>query len=135
MSNKYTHERIQRRAKCLQWLPDNTEAVMSFLARSGCIGELYREGQYILIKQDGCFATSIKHGTWILTGEDSALRFYNDKQHKLMYRPIVKDDELERLRAFAREILNLECPGFQAWQKKCIAEKYGIDVEALRAAV
>lgn len=43
-----------------------------------------------------------------------------------------QNDELERLRAFARDILNLECPAFQSWQKKCVAGKHGITVDILK---
>ena len=44
-----------------------------------------------------------------------------------------QNDELERLRAFARDVLRLDCPGFQAWQKACVAEKHGITEEYLKA--
>ena len=104
MKNKYNYERIPRRAECLQWDGKNTDEILGFLAKNSIIGELYRGNEYILIKQDGCIATSIRHGIWILKGEDGVIRYYSDSQHKLMYRPI--SDELERLRAFAREILD-----------------------------
>lgn len=45
-------------------------------------------------------------------------------KYALMYRPI--NDELERLRAFAREILDLGCPQFQRYQKEGIAVKHSI---------
>lgn len=106
MNNNWTHERIPRRADCLQWDGKNTDEILGFLAKNLIIGELYCGNEYILIKQDGCIATSIKHGIWILKGEDGVIWYYSDSQHKLMYRPI--DDELERLRAFAREIIE-EC--------------------------
>ena len=103
MKNNYNYERIPRRAECLQWDGKNTDEILGFLAKNSIIGELYRGNEYILIKQDGCIATSIRHGIWILKGEDGVIRYYSDSQHKLMYRPI--SDELERLRAFAREII------------------------------
>ena len=103
MIPNYTHERIPRRAECLQWDGKNTDEILGFLAKNSIIGELYRGNEYILIKQDGCIATSIRHGIWILKGEDGVIRYYSDSQHKLMYRPI--SDELERYKAFAREII------------------------------
>ena len=105
MNNDWTHERISRKAEAHQWDGANTDHILGFLARNSIIGELYRDNEYILIKQDGCIATSIKHGIWILKGEDGVIRFYSDAKFRLMYRPI--DDELERLRAFAREVIKL----------------------------
>ena len=103
MIPNYTHERIPRRADCLQWDGKNTDEILGFLAKNSIIGELYRGNEYILIKQDGCIATSIRHGIWILKGEDGVIRYYSDSQHKLMYRPI--SDELERLRAYMLDTL------------------------------
>ena len=126
-----THERISRKAECIKWDGQNTVAVMGMLARNAMIGELYRGGEFILVYHDGGMLTSLNRGTWVLIGEDERVRFYSDADMQMMYRPI--NDELERLRAFARDILNLECPEFQSWQKKCIAGKHGITVDILKA--
>ena len=119
MSHEYNYERIPRRAECLQWDGKNTDEIFGFLAKNSIIGELYRGNEYILIKQDGCIATSIRHGIWILKGEDGVVRYYSDSQHKLMYRPI--SDELERLRAFAREVI--DCDSYGTYS---LALEYGI---------
>lgn len=127
MKNKYNYERIPRRAECLQWDGKNTDEILGFLAKNSIIGELYRGNEYILIKQDGCIATSIRHGIWILKGEDGVIRYYSDSQHKLMYRPI--SDELDRLRAFKLDVLSLIAHGFQdvdTHYLKAIVEKHGM---------
>ena len=103
MKNKPTEERISRKAASLQWTGNNTQAVMDRLAQHGMIGELYRD-IYIQVYKDGSYSTTVNVGSWLVEGEDGKLRFYDDETHALMYRPI--DDELERLRAFAREILD-----------------------------
>lgn len=111
MSHEYNYERIPRRAECLQWDGKNTDEIFGFLAKNSIIGELYRGNEYILIKQDGCIATSIRHGIWILKGEDGVVRYYSDSQHKLMYRPI--DDELERLKCEIERLKVLERQGLE----------------------
>lgn len=125
-----THERIPRHADCLQWDGNNTQAVMDRLAQHGMIGELFRD-IHIQVYKDGSYSTTVNVGSWLVEGEDGKLRFYDDETHALMYRPI--SDELERLRACLLEIITLDCPGFQAWQKACVAEKYGITEEYLKA--
>ena len=132
MIPNYTHERIPRRAECLQWDGKNTDEILGFLAKNSIIGELYRGDEYILIKQDGCIATSIRHGIWILKGEDGVIRYYSNSQHKLMYRPI--DDELERLRAFAREIVCRDRGNaIGAYTIDLISNRHGITPESLKA--
>lgn len=96
-------ERISRKGERIQWDGSNTDDVMGLLARGGLIGELYRDNQYILIRSDGTVDTSIKHGTWVLMGEDRKIRFYSDDDMKLMYIPIVKNDEMEQLRGNRNE--------------------------------
>lgn len=78
MKNKYNCERISRKAEAYQWDGSNTEKILGFLARHDMIGELYRDGAYILVMHDGCMLTSINHGTWVLRGEDGNIRFYDD---------------------------------------------------------
>jgi hypothetical protein len=135
---EYNCERIPRKGKCLQWSSENTPEIMAFLAQHGMIGELFRD-IHIQVYKDGSYSTTLNIGSWLIEGEDSKLRIYDDETHKLMYQPIVKNDELERLKveneklkAFALAILNLECPGFQRWQKESIAEKYGITADSLK---
>lgn len=130
MNNNWTHERISRKANSIQWTGANTDAVLARLTQHGMIGELFRD-IHIQVYKGGSYDDTINIGMWLVVGEDSKLRIYTDDQHKLMYRPI--DDELERLRACLLEIITLDCPGFQAWQKACVAEKYGITEEYLKA--
>ena len=130
MLNKPNEERVSRKAASLQWTGDNTQAVMDRLAQHGMIGELFRD-IYIQVYKDGSYSDTLNIGDWLVEGEDGKLRLYTDETHALMYRPI--SDELERLRAFARDIIRLDCPGFQAWQKACVAEKHGITEESLKA--
>lgn len=99
MKNNWTHERISRKAVSLQWDGNNTQDVMDRLTQHGMIGELFRD-IHIQVYKGGSYDDTINIGMWLVVGEDSKLRIYTDDQHKLMYRPI--DDELERLRAFAR---------------------------------
>ena len=132
MSHEYNYERIPRRAECLQWDGKNTDEIFGFLAKNSIIGELYRGNEYILIKQDGCIATSIRHGIWILKGEDGVIRYYSDSQHKLMYRPI--SDELERLRAFARDIVCRDRGNaIGSYTIDLISNRHGITPESLKA--
>ena len=132
MSHEYNYERIPRRAECLQWDGKNTDEILGFLAKNSIIGELYRGNEYILIKQDGCIATSIRHGIWILKGEDGVIRYYSDSQHKLMYRPI--NDELERLRAFARDIVCRDRGNaIGSYTIDLISNRHGITPESLKA--
>ena len=130
MKNKPNEERISRKAASLKWTGDNTQAVMDRLAQHGMIGELFRD-IYIQVYKDGSYSDTLNIGDWLVEGEDGRLRIYDDETHALMYRPI--SDELERLRACLLEIITLDCPGFQAWQKACVAEKYGITEEYLKA--
>ena len=102
MKNKPNEERISRKAAALQWTGNNTQAVMDRLAQHGMIGELFRD-IYIQVYKDGSYSTTVNVGSWLVEGEDGRLRFYDDETHALMYRPI--DDELERCKAFAREII------------------------------
>ena len=103
MKNNWTHERISRKAVSLQWDGNNTQAVMDRLAQHGMIGELYRD-IYIQVYKDGSYSDTLNIGDWLVEGEDGRLRIYDDETHALMYRPI--NDELERLRAFAREVID-----------------------------
>lgn len=120
MKNNYNVERISRKGEAYQWTGENTENILGFLARHEMIGELYRDGAHILVRYDNCIYNSINHGTWVLEGEDGKIRFYDDETFKLMYRPI--DDELERLRAFARKIISEAILGY-----KTINENYILD--------
>lgn len=99
MKNNWTHERISRKANSIQWTGANTDAVLARLTQHGMIGELFRD-IHIQVYKGGSYDDTINIGMWLVVGENSKLRIYTDDQHKLMYRPI--DDELERLRAFAR---------------------------------
>lgn len=62
-----------------------------------------------------------------------AIKFSGDEVGNLSAGIDAQNDELKQFKAFAREILNLECPGFQRWQKESIAKKHGIDVESVKA--
>jgi hypothetical protein len=99
-------ERISRKAERIQWDGTNTVSVMGMLARKNMIVELYRGGEFILVYHDGCMLTSMSRGTWVLIGEDERVRFYSDADMQMMYQPI--NDELDRLRAFAREIISYD---------------------------
>lgn len=129
MKNNYNAERISRKAEVLQWTGENTEQVMMFLLKHRMIGNEYRADS-IMVRKHGFIVHTLYHTDWLVEGEDSILRFYKDEKYRLMYQPI--NDEFERLRAFALEIIDLECPGFQRWQKECIAEKHGITAESLK---
>lgn len=104
MKNKPNEERISRKAASLQWTGNNTQAVMARLAQHGIIGELYRD-IYIQVYKDGSYSDTLNIGDWLVEGEDGKLRLYTDETHALMYRPI--DDELERLRAFKQDALDM----------------------------
>lgn len=104
MKNNWTHERISRKAEAYQWDGSNTDQVFGLLAQHGMVGELFRDNQYIQVYYEQSYDSTLSQSDWLLVGEDSVLRFYSDEKFRLMYRPI--DDELERLRAFAREILD-----------------------------
>ena len=126
MSHEYTHERIPRRADCLQWTGKNTDAVLSRLTQHKMIGELYRD-IHIQVYKGGSYDDTLNIGMWLVIGEDQKLRFYTDDQHALMYRPI--DDELERLRAFAREMLDIETMRDMDSDKlELIGRQYGLVV-------
>ena len=88
-----THERIPRTAECIQWDGKNTDAVMSMLSRNNIVGDLYREGKYILIKIGGCTETAIGHGDWVFEREDGKVCFHSDLDHKSKYRPIFKTEK------------------------------------------
>lgn len=103
MENNYNAERISRKARTLQWSGSNTDAVMAVLAQNKMIGETYR-GDFISVRHEGCNYHTLRHGDWLVVGEDNLLRFYTDEKYQLMYRP--RNEELERLRAFAREVLH-----------------------------
>ena len=104
MKNNWTHERISRKANSIQWTGANTDAVLARLTQHGMIGELFRD-IHIQVYKGGSYDDTINIGMWLVVGENSKLRIYTDDQHELMYRPI--DNELERLRAFAREVIKL----------------------------
>ncbi len=150
MSNNYTHERIPRRADCLQWDGKNTAAVMARLTQHKMIGELYRD-IHIQVYRGGSYDDTIDIGMWLVVGKDGALRLYTDDQHKLMYRPIeskevdveftddeveclrigiaVQNEELERLRALRLDVLSLIAHGFKdvdTHYLKAIVEKHGV---------
>lgn len=103
MKNNWTHERISRKANSIQWTGANTDAVLARLTQHGMIGELFRD-IHIQVYKGGSYDDTINIGMWLVVGEDSVLRFYPDEKFRLMYQSI--NDELERLRAFAREILD-----------------------------
>lgn len=103
MKNNWTHERISRKAASLQYIGNNTQDVIALLAQHNMIGELFRD-LHIQVYKDGGYSTTVNIGYWLVKGEDGKIRFYDDATFKLMYQPI--SDELERLRAFAREILD-----------------------------
>lgn len=106
MTNNYTHERIPRRAKCLQWTGKNNDAVFALLAQHGMIGELFRQGNFIHVFSQQSYYTTLGRDHWLIEGEDGQLRNYIGEKFKLMYRPI--DDELERLRAFVSDVYDIE---------------------------
>jgi hypothetical protein len=81
-----THERIPRRAECLQWDGENSEAVIELLLRGGLVGGLFRECSYILAREDGRVKCGISRGQWVLMGEDGKIRVYSDDEFKVMYR-------------------------------------------------
>ena len=110
MSNNWTHERIPRRADCLQWDGKNTDLVLARLAQHNMIGELYRD-IHIQVYNGGSYDDTLNIGMWLVVGEDSKLRLYTDDQHKLMYRPI--NDELERLKCEIERLKVLERQGLE----------------------
>lgn len=138
MKNNWTHERIPRRADCLQWDGKNTDQILGFLTKHEMIGEVYREGKYIMIRSEQKYFDTLAQEMWLLEGEDKQLRIYENDTFKLMYRPIVEEsisqsgllnDELERLRAFARDVLNREGFGIRDIGRDeliFIGNKYGI---------
>ena len=110
MIPNYTHERIPRRADCLQWNGKNTQEVMARLTQHKMIGELYRD-IHIQVYRGGSYDDTLNIGMWLVVGEDGKLRFYTDDQHKLMYRPI--NDELERLKCEIERLKALERQGLE----------------------
>ena len=133
MKNKPNEERISRKAASLQWDGSNTQDVMDRLAQHGMIGELYRD-IYIQVYKDGSYSTTVNVGSWLVEGEDWKLRIYDDETHALMYRPI--SDELERLRAFAREAMNASDNGILVEVFHILIRKYGVfGVASLKADV
>ena len=131
MKNKPNEERISRKAASLQWTGDNTQAVMARLAQHGIIGELYRD-IYIQVYKDGSYSDTLNIGDWLVEGEDGKLRLYTDETHALMYRPI--DDELERLRAFARDIVCRDRGNaIGSYTIDLISNRHGITPESLKA--
>jgi hypothetical protein len=107
MKNKPNEERISRKAASLQWSDNNTQAVMDRLTQHGMIGELYRD-IYIQVYNEGSYSDTLNIGDWLVEGEDEKLRIYDDETHALMYRPMGKDDELERLREFISDVYDIE---------------------------
>ncbi len=124
MKNKPNEERISRKAASLQWTGNNTQDVMDRLTQHGMIGELYRD-IYIQVYKDGSYSDTLNIGDWLVEGEDEKLRIYDDETHALMYRPI--DGELERLRAFAREVL------LERHSHLYLSVKLGINLQSLKA--
>ena len=61
---------------------------MAFLARHRMIGELFREGQHIMIYREQSYFDTLDHGMWLLEGEDGLVRIYTDDQNVLMYRAL-----------------------------------------------
>ena len=131
MKNKPNEERISRKAASLQWTGNNTQAVMDRLAQHGMIGELFRD-IYIQVYKDGSYSDTLNIGDWLVEGEDGKLRLYTDETHALMYRPI--DDELERLRAFARDIVCRDRGNaIGSYTIDLISNRHGITPESLKA--
>jgi hypothetical protein len=81
-------ERIPRKGKRLQWTGENNLEVMAFLARHRMIGELFREGQHIMIYREQSYFDTLDHGMWLLEGEDGLVRIYTNDQNVLMYRAL-----------------------------------------------
>ena len=81
---------------------------MSMLSRNNIVGELFRDRKYILIKTGGYTETAIAHGDWVFEREDGKVCFHSDLDHKSKYRPIIKNNELERLRAFVSDVYDIE---------------------------
>ncbi len=133
MIPNYTHERIPRRADCLQWNGKNTQEVMARLTQHNMIGELYRD-IHMQVYRGGSYDDTLNIGMWLVVRENGELCFYTDDQHKLMYRPI--DDELERLRAFAREIVCRDRGNaIGTYTIDRISRKHGITAESLKETV
>ena len=131
MKNKPNEERISRKAASLQWTGNNTQAVMDRLAQHGIIGELFRD-IYIQVYKDGSYSDTLNIGDWLVEGEDGKLRLYTDETHALMYRPI--SDELERLRAFARDIVCRDRGNaIGSYTIDLISNRHGITPEFLKA--
>jgi len=131
MRNKYNAERISRKAETLQWTGENTKAVMEFLAKHGMIGELFRAVS-IMVRKQGCIVYTLHHGEWLVEGEDKVLRFYTDDAYRPMYQPI--NDELERLRAFAREVIaafpdDFAVLSFAVQQKLLVPQECGLALD------
>lgn len=83
-----THERIARKAECLQWLGENTDAVIAFLLKHDIRGALFRECQFLQLYTKSCYVDTLEHSDWLVEGEDRKLRFYTDAEHRVMYQPI-----------------------------------------------
>ncbi len=125
-------ERISRKAERIQWTGENTVAVMGMLARGGLIGESFHNGEHILIYKNGGMLTSICHGTWVFEREDGEICFHDDETHKSKYQPI--NDELERLRAFAREIVCRDRGNaIGTYTIDLISNRHGVTPESLKA--
>jgi len=121
MKNNYNVERISRKGEAYQWDGTNNGQVLGFLARHEMIGEMYREGQHIMIYREQKYFDTLDRGMWLVEGEDKLLRIYDNETYQLMYRPI--SDEPERLRAFAREILDYDRGGDEL---RDVGKKYGL---------
>ncbi len=137
MLDNWTHERRSRRAKAVQWTGFNDVRIFDMLIKHGMLGEIYK-GAYIYVRKHGHLVHTLRHNDWVFEGEDSCLRFLCDESYKSRYQPIVKDDELERLRAFARDVLNLDCefcdaaPDFPALDKHALlfmAVEHGLIIQ------
>lgn len=139
-------ERIPRTADAMQWVGDNTEDIQEFLLAHLKTGEYRNHNGLPLIFVRGISEHSLEHtlyvGDWLLEGEDGKLRFYSDTKKKIMYQ--MKSNELERIRAFARDMADITATVDVTHQiidiylknglKEYLRESKGYKNESLKAA-
>ena len=75
------------RADCIQWTGINTQEILDKLAKVEVLrAEVFRK-DFILIRFDECVHT-LRHGDWIITGEDGVVRYYTNAKFLANYEPL-----------------------------------------------
>lgn len=89
--SKFNCERISRKGYRLQWTGENTAEVGEFLADNGHAARLYPpDPKYFEIRLDGMRVNTMKHGEWVVKGEDGKLRFYSEAKMLIMYKDLIE---------------------------------------------